>query len=94
MAAHEDARRDWRPGSLDTRREVVVRCGGDETYVVTQDPNSAEPGAQLWDVSVIFARLVAAGVVGDDVAGRRVLELGAGCAVAGPQPSGNFALWS
>lgn len=82
MADFED--QDWKPGALNLRREVHVRTTS-KTYVVTQDANSSEPGAMLWEVSIIVAKLLDAGALGDDadLAGRAVLELGAGCAVAG-----------
>ena len=74
---------EWEPGSLNLRREVHVRTGAG-TFVVSQDANSSEPGAVLWEVSIIVARLLDCGALdGSGLRDRKVLELGAGCAVAG-----------
>ena len=65
------------------RKEVLVRTAG-MTYVVSQNANSVEPGAVLWEVSIIIAKLLDENALDSStLADRKVLELGAGCAVAG-----------
>ena len=54
MAEYES---EWKPGSLNLRKEVLVRTAG-MTYVVSQNANSVEPGAVLWEVSIIIAKLL------------------------------------
>lgn len=71
----------WEPGSLNLSKQVVVKTEKKE-LVILQDPNTNPIGSVVWEVSIVFSRLLDAKVL-FDVAGRNVLELGAGCGVAG-----------
>ncbi|KAJ8604886.1 hypothetical protein CTAYLR_010418 [Chrysophaeum taylorii] len=73
---------DWRPGELNVKRQVVVNAATQD-LVISQDTNTSMPGHVLWEVAVVVARLLDQGALPFDVAGRSVLELGAGCGVAG-----------
>lgn len=82
MPACPDKTRRWRPGQLNLSRKVTVTAANEE-LVIAQDSNSLMPGHVLWEVSIIFARLLDEGALPFEVSGRSVLELGAGCGVAG-----------
>ncbi|KAJ1453402.1 putative methyltransferase-domain-containing protein [Pelagophyceae sp. CCMP2097] len=85
-AAPAEEADEWQSGQFNMRREVQIRVGG-ETMIISQDSNSSDCGTVLWEVAVIWARLLDAGALpdlaADKIAGRRILELGAGCGVAG-----------
>ncbi|XP_024542272.1 protein N-lysine methyltransferase METTL21A-like isoform X1 [Selaginella moellendorffii] len=56
--------------------------------VLGQDPNSKHVGTTVWDSSVVFAKFLEKNcnrgqLNGVQMAGKRAIELGAGCGVAG-----------
>ncbi|KAL1172948.1 hypothetical protein V6Z11_A05G382400 [Gossypium hirsutum] len=49
----------------------------------SQDPNSKHLGTTVWDTSMVFAKFLKGKVCPSKLKGKRVIELGAGCGVAG-----------
>lgn len=73
---------EWVPQSLNLPKRVLVRAAGRD-LVLAQDANTSMCGHVVWEVAVIVAKLLDAAALPLEVKGRRVLELGSGCGLAG-----------
>ncbi len=79
----------WGIGELNTSRTVQVESAG-RTYTLHQEPGSGLVGTSLWDSAVAFLRYLdeetaheSSPLSADRIRGARVVELGAGCGLAG-----------
>ena len=88
-AATAHAHEQWRIGDLNTRRDVRITAAG-RTIKLRQAPGSGLVGTSLWDSAVALVRYIdqeaaccQGPLCGDRLRGARVVELGAGCGLAG-----------
>ncbi|KAL6540734.1 hypothetical protein OROMI_024617 [Orobanche minor] len=75
-----------KPFSLKLTKSITIRCSSISS--VSADPNSKHLGTTVWDASMVFAKFLEKNCrkgrfSPSKLKGKRVIELGAGCGVAG-----------